>query len=421
MKEPVLWQTVDFWTGGGFRAKEHFMTWQALQFPLDANLALKVLKIYPKSVLRRVYIRVANLKILRYLTRNCPNLKTLSFVSQLQDLPLLDEDALTFFQNGNFVLPESLKEFQLSSEVMRRYKDDHDSGRQMARGNVYIHMTQEVINVMIQCQNLRHLSIANCKPLSGEQMDSLTAGLPNLQELWLLYLYDFAALGVYDESTGNFEDSPIHIARNLPNLTSLRFVPFNHGVRPAPPSNTIDEALQELSQRSNLRELHLGDVDFTPRAFTNMTEKLDSLEELVLVYCTCVTDEILEIVAKNLPGLKVLGLPLGLALNHGTSWRNTTYTGRGLKALTNHPSLRSVSFYRLRGDNDRYDIKFPSEAVVDLFDMLMSLPKLQIVRGLGCFKFVGKLFEKYWAQLFEVKPHVQARGSMEYCVYMSSD
>ena len=228
--------------------------------------------------------------------------------------------------------------------------------------------------------------------LSDDDIELLTTSLPHLKELWLLNCTIFpvtttALQGILDQ-----------IVHNLTDLTSLRFMPVNRslsGYSDYPPSYSIEAFLQDICQRPNMRELRIRDAMFFPEAFTAMTRALgERLEELVLWNCTCVTDDIMSIIARDLPNLKVLELPF-----------SRPYTDKGLKALKHHPSLRTLNVFR-----SMLDVSFEVLSSEAIFETLMTLPNLEEVGGLH-WQSCDVEFSSYLEKLRAIKPNIRVELS----------
>ena len=184
IKEPLLWQTVNFWEGTNRRIDDHLTVFRhAANFPLNAKLALQVLQIYPKTFLKRVYLHVINLEILHYLTRYCTSLTTLSFfytssnkLARAQGLPTFVNDDLTFHRHVRgadfdleFSFPASILELQLTFEF--RYLPDKNHRRRDQRRRFYL--TPMLLHNIIRCYNLRHLTLAYCRIDDKQEVDIL--------------------------------------------------------------------------------------------------------------------------------------------------------------------------------------------------------------------------------------------------------
>ncbi|XP_072021430.1 S-phase kinase-associated protein 2-like [Amphiura filiformis] len=87
IREPHLWQTIDFWNGYNLHSP-----WQSEQDEANytkklANTTMRFLQFYTDSSLRVVYLRASNWAVMRHLINKCPNLQTLSFLSPDQHTP----------------------------------------------------------------------------------------------------------------------------------------------------------------------------------------------------------------------------------------------------------------------------------------------------------------------------------------------
>ena len=414
MQDPLLWPTVNFWRGGEWRIPKggygHSGTyeWHAPTFPLNATLALQVLQTYPKMCLRRVYLHVINLEVLQYLTRNCPNLRTLSFfyttsntLAQDEGLPTLVSDDIKFYRHTrganfdlNFAFPASILELQLAFE----FRNHSDEKPRLSRGRrTRLYFTPTILYNIIRCYNLRHLTLAFCRISDKKQVNILILGLPNLQELRLLnVVFSYLILS----ETNNFQISEYmfgFIVNNMRCLKTLSFVPnIDH------PRYNIEDSLPALSQQQNLTKLYINGAHFSARAFTVAAEGLRGLEELFLARCDHDNmDGILQVIARYFKTMKSLGLTIK-EVNYDFS--------RDFKALKYVPSLKSVSFYHANGINclsplsDLYKTSIElQENVNQLFNILMTLPILEEVKGLGCIHMRNNNLK----HILAAKPHIQ--------------
>ena len=305
-------------------------------------------------------------------------------------MPSCDNDIVDFFEDANFVLPHSLEQLQLSfnAKELESCKSCNPTGEQTQFTMIsMIQFKQTVLPTLLQCQTLRHLTLKMCNGLSEEDIERLTSGLPNLQEIWLLTFTS------YPDTTTTLQEILRRIACNLQKLTSLRFMPVNRsfsGYSDYPPSYCIDDLLQDLSQRKHLRELRVRDAMFSPEAFLIMTRALNGLEELVLWNCNCVTDAIMQIIARDLPSLKVLELPF-----------SRPYTDKGLKALKHHPSLQTLNVFR-----SMLDVSFEALSSEAIFETLTTLPHLEEVGGLH-WQSRDADFQTYLEKLRQKKPNIR--------------
>ncbi len=374
---------VDFWNNGPSTENPNE---PVIQIRVVAAIAeLRILQLYTNSLLKRVYLRSSNLALMRYLTNNCSSLQTLSFLSSEQNIPHCDADIVQFFTESNFALPSTLTELQLSFQAVSIVSGET---REILSLNQFRHV---VLPSIIHCQSLRHVTLKMCNGIRQDDVDMLTAGLPNLQEIWLI------TFTTYPDTCETLEDILQRIVHNLPHLSSLRFMPVNRsftGYSDYPPSYNIDRLLQDLSNRSQFRELRVRDATFSPEAFTTMTRALDKMEELVLWNCNCVTDDIMKIIARDLPSLKILELPF-----------SRPYTDKGLKALKHHPSLTALNIFR-----SMLDVSFEALSTKAIFETLMTLPKLTQAGGLH-WQSRDVDFQQHLEQLHAIKPYVRIEMS----------
>ena len=126
-----------------------------------------------------------------------------------------------------------------------------------------------------------------------------------------------------------------------------------------------------------------------------MVEGLRGLKELALVGCHYGdTGEILQIIARDLTTLESLGFIFRCF-------------SIDFKALEYHPSLKSEAFNHSRGCSRPFpDLYEHSQEILDsvskLFNTLMTLPKLEEVKGLGC---IHKRND-YLKHILAAKPHI---------------
>ncbi|XP_072021454.1 F-box/LRR-repeat protein 12-like [Amphiura filiformis] len=278
IKEPYLWQTVDFWNGHNPDSPRQSKHDEAKYIKKLANTTMRILQSYTGSSLRVVYLRASNWAVMRYLTNKCPNLQTLSFLSPDLHTPYsCNKDMIKYFSKTNFALPLQLEKLQLSF-VVNRNRDI-------------------VIPSIIQCQNLRHLTLYKCNEISPEDVQMLTSGLPKLQEIRLLHL----------TTRGRAQAAVVKkilriIVNNLPDLTSLHMITepkyhyrthmyvadkagIDNILHEFKNEYSIDSILQELSDRYKFTDLHVTEALFNPVSFATMTQALPNMTELGLYDC----------------------------------------------------------------------------------------------------------------------------------------
>ncbi|XP_072021431.1 uncharacterized protein [Amphiura filiformis] len=326
---------------------------------------------------------------MRYLSNNCPNLQTLSLLSSEQHIPYCDVDINGYFSESNFALPLTLEQLQLSFSAVTLGLSESSEFKMLTM----MQFKHTVLPNIIKCQHLRHITLKMCNGISEEDVEILTSGLPKLQEIWML------TFATYSDTTKTLEEILRRIVHNLPDLTSLRFMPVNRSFSDYrygdyPLSYNIDTILQDLSKRSDLRELRVRDAMFNPEAFAAMTRAQEKMEELVLWNCNCVTDEIMKIIAKDLPSLKILELPF-----------SRPYTDRGLKALTHHPSLHTLNVFR-----SMLDVSFQALSTEVIFDTLLTLPNLEQAGGLHR-QSIDADFPQFVEKLRVTKPNIRIEMS----------
>ncbi|XP_072036119.1 F-box/LRR-repeat protein 12-like isoform X2 [Amphiura filiformis] len=387
IKESHLWQTVDFWNSSTLLKDSRSWDIPKEGIDVDAKSALRILQSYTDSLLKRVYLRASNLAVMRYLSNNCPNLQTLSLLSSEQHIPYCDVDINGYFSESNFALPLTLEQLQLSFSAVTLGLSESSEFKMLTM----MQFKHTVLPNIIKCQHLRHITLKMCNGISVEDVEILTSGLPKLQEIWML------TFATYPDTTETLEEILRRIVHNLPDLTSLRFMPVNRsfsGYGDYPPSYNIDNLLQDLSKRSHLRELRVRDAMFNPEAFAAMTRAQEKMEELVLWNCDCVTDEIMKIIARDLPSLKILELPF-----------SRPYTDRGLKALNHHPSLHTLNVFR-----SMLDVSFQALSTEVIFDTLLTLPNLEQAGGLH-WQSIDADFPQFVEKLRVTKPNIRIEMS----------
>ena len=298
---------------------------------------------------------MVSLKIMRYVTQNHPNLQTLSFLSPTQDSfgPHCTSDFAKYFKEGNFVLPaNTLTQLQLAFGVV-----EYTNRQVRIEPFRSIPLDRHIFESISQCTKLQHLTLNMCNELSEDDVNILTSGLSNLQEIRLQLFYP--------NPDADLQEILRLIARNLKHLKSLRFTPgrWSNNYKNYPrPTYSIDSFLQDFTQPRNITQLHFCEANFSPNAFAIMAKSLRTLEELVLRNSNSLTDDIMKLIASHFSSLKVLGLPFSLP-----------YTDYGLRELQNHSSLEVLNVLRQRSQ------LLSKEAI---FETSMTLPKLRELRGL---------------------------------------
>ncbi|XP_072021408.1 uncharacterized protein [Amphiura filiformis] len=379
IREPHLWQTVDFWNGCNLHPP-----WQSQQDEADytkklANTTMRILQSYTDSSLRVVYLRASNWAIMRYLINKCPNLKTLSFLSPDQHTPSTCNNVIIrYFSKIRFSLPLQLEKLQLSFVADRKYERSGYIPKEFWIVSIR-QFRNTVMPRILQCQNLRHLTLYKCNKISPEDVEILTSGLPKLQEICLLYFINAA-----------LEEILSIIVNNLQDLTSLHIITSQYLNNDGAVEYCINNILHELSHRRKFKDLHVTEAIFNPVSFATMTQALPNMTELGLYDCNCVTDEIMTIIARDLSNLRIL------LLNE-----SGPYTDIGLKALQYHPSLQSLTICK----EPRHR---PKLSTVVIFETLLSLPKLKEAKLLLRRKSDQDIiFQPYLDELRAVKPHVR--------------
>ncbi|XP_072021425.1 uncharacterized protein [Amphiura filiformis] len=333
IKDPDVWRTVDFWNGYNLDSPRQSEDHEAKYIKQLANTTMRILQSYTDSSLRVVYLRASSWTIMRYLTNMCPNLQTLSFLSPDQHIPYsCNKDIIKYFSKTNFALPLKLEKLQLSFVANRNCTyDDAYPSREFWIVSI-IQFRDTLIPKILQCQNLRHLTLYKCNEISPEDVEILTSGLPKLQEICLLYFttssLDTRLRGNAQGQAAVVEEILRIIVNNLLDLTSLHIITAKYYSYTGP--NTwyiadrydIDNILQELCNRHMFTDLHITEALFNPVSFATMTQALPNMTELGLYDCNCVTDEIMKTIARDLSNLEIL------LLND-----SGPYTDIGLKAL----------------------------------------------------------------------------------------
>ncbi|XP_072035405.1 uncharacterized protein [Amphiura filiformis] len=359
---------------------------------------MRMLQSYTDSSLRVVYLRASSWTIMRYLINKCPNLRTLSFLSPDQHTPYsCNKDMIKYFSKTNFVLPLQLEKLQLSFVAKINCSfDDAYPPRELRMVSI-IQFRDIVIPRVLQCQNLRHLTLYKCNEISAEDVEILTSGLPKIQEICLLHFTTSYLVKRGHSQAAVLEEILRIIVDNLPDLTSLHIITAKY-YRSAEPmyvadEYSIDNILQELGHRQQFADLHVTEALFNPVSFATMTQALPNITELGLYACRCVTDEIMNIIARDLSNLKML------LLNE-----SEPYTDIGLKALQYHPSLQSLTIFK---ESRQFDgQKLSTEAI---FETLVSLPKLKQANLLNCGYRSDNdiIFQRYLDELRANKPRVR--------------
>ncbi|XP_072021414.1 F-box/LRR-repeat protein 12-like [Amphiura filiformis] len=401
IKDPHVWQTVDFWNGYNLDSPYQSEQDEAKYIKQLTNTTMRILQSYTDSSLRVVYLRASNRAVMRYLTKKCPNLQTLSFLSPDQHTPYsCNKDIIKYFPKIDFALPLQLEKLQLSFVANRNCTYDDDYPTRELRMVSIRQFRDTVIPRILQCQNLRHLTLYKCNEISPEDVEILTSGLPKLQELCLLY-FTTSSFATRDHAQPAVLEEILRIiVDNLPDLTSLHIITAKYymlnELTYVAGAYSIDNILQELCNRHKFTDLHVTEALFNPVSFATMTQALPNMTELGLYDCNCVTDEIMKIIARDLSNLEIL------LLND-----SGPYTDIGLKALQYHPSLQSLTIFKERRQPRHSDRQILSTEVI--FETLMSLPKLKEAKLLkwGCRVTHDIIFQRYLNELRAIKPHVR--------------
>ncbi|XP_072043374.1 uncharacterized protein [Amphiura filiformis] len=397
IKEPHMWQTVDFWNGFNLDSPYQSEHDEAKYIAKLANTTMRFLQSYTDSSLRVVYLRASNWTVMRYLTNKCPNLQTLSFLSPDQHIPYsCNKDMIKYFSKTNFALPLQLEKLQLSfvANINCTFDDNYPPKEFWTISIIQFRVI--VIPRILQCQNLRHLTLYKCNEISPEDVEILTSGLPKLQEICLLH-FTTSSLVTRDHAQAAVVEEILRIiVNNLQDLTSLHIITakYYRCARPMYVADeySIDNILQELCNRQKFTDLHVTEALFSPVSFATMTQALPNMTELGLYACSCVTDEIMKTIARDLSNLKML------LLND-----SGPYTDTGLKALQYHPSLQSLTIFKEPRQIDRP--KLSTEAI---FKTLVSLPKLKQANLLKCgYSYHDNNFQRYLDELHAIKPHIR--------------
>ncbi|XP_072021456.1 F-box/LRR-repeat protein 12-like [Amphiura filiformis] len=280
IKEPHLWQTVDFWNGYNLDSPCQSEHDEAKYIKKLANTTMRILQSYKDSSLRVVYLRASNLAVIRYLTNKCPNLQTLSFLSPDQHIPYsCNKDMIKYFSKTNFALPLQLEKLQLSFVANKKCTyEDFRRPKEFWIVSI-IQFRDTFIPRILQCQHLRHLTLYKCNEISPEDVEILTSGLPKLQEIGLLHFISAA-----------LEKILSIIVKNLPDLTSLHIITSMCVQDGEVVEYGMNNILHELSNRRKFKDLHVTGTLFTPESFGTMTHELPNMTELGLYACGCVTD-----------------------------------------------------------------------------------------------------------------------------------
>ncbi|XP_072021394.1 uncharacterized protein [Amphiura filiformis] len=404
IKEPHLWQTVDLWNDCNWYPPPH--PTKDKQTDKSVNTTLRFLQSYTDSSLRVVYLRASNWALMRYLTTKCPNLQTLSFLSPDQHpLYYCNKDIIKYFSKTNFALPSKLKKLQLS--FVARYSGYvncvHDEFSEFQIFSI-IQFRDIVIPGILQCQNLRHLTLYKCYHISQEDVEMLTSGLPKLQEICLLHFTtSFSVRRGYGQAAV-LEEILQKIINNLRDLTSRHYITAKYVADEHAEEYSMDDILQELSHRQMLKHLHVTEAFFNPESFATMTQALGNMTELGLCACNCVTDDIMKIIARDLSNLKVL------LLND-----SIPYTDIGLKALKYHSTLQSLTIFQ-EPIYHSYTHIAPILSTEAIFETLLSLPKLKQAKLLYSRRQDQDkiIFHRYLDEFRTINPHVRICSKYEF-------
>ena len=289
----------------------------------DERHVLQLLETYATSELRTLHLKVIGTDVLLFLRQNCPNIEVFSFwPPTLPRGHALDSKCRPvphFSKNMANDLTDSL---QVPTKRVVKVQLAFMGVEAAAYGVSFVEFecggfTHALMCRLSSCRLLRHVTLVHCDGITTKGIVTLTEGVPDLQELWLL---DFKHRATETDTLSGMLRC---IAQNLKQLTSFRFTTARLDVN-------LDKFFLTVCKNGALKQLWIGrgPYRFNEGAFKLLCLCLPGLEELVLESCDCVTDAVMESIGTHLTKLRLLNLSA-----------SGPYTSRGIACLRDHPSL----------------------------------------------------------------------------------